>query len=156
VSPQRLLRMVGSVLSVSGQESVFLHCDFHGYNLVVDEAQSVEVVLDLDEASIGDHHYDFRYLPAQAPSVELFQVTVPAYEHSVLPAPAASGSAGIPSFIPTTVSYRLDADPLRGESVAGQWTRAEPADGPRGTTRSRTRMAASIRARTASPRAGLR
>ena len=71
---------VDRVLSVPAPESVFLHGDFHGYNLVVDEAQSVQVVLDLEEASVGDYHYDFRYLPAQAPTVELFRVTVAAYE----------------------------------------------------------------------------
>lgn len=71
---------VDSVLSTPGPESVFLHGDFHGYNLVVDEAQTVQVVLDLEEASVGDYHYDFRYLPAQAPTVELFQATVATYE----------------------------------------------------------------------------
>ncbi len=71
---------VDRVLSVPGPESVFLHGDFHGYNLVVDEAQVVQVVLDLEEASVGDYHYDFRYLPAQAPTLELFRATVVAYD----------------------------------------------------------------------------
>ncbi len=71
---------VDRVLSVSAPKSVFLHGDFHGFNVVVDAAETVQVVLDLEEASVGDYHYDFRYLPAQAPTIELFQVTIAAYE----------------------------------------------------------------------------
>lgn len=71
---------VEQVQGVPGPESVFLHGDFHGYNVVVDAAQTVKVVLDLEEAAVGDYHYDLRYLPAQAPTLELFRVTVVAYE----------------------------------------------------------------------------
>ena len=48
--------------------------------MVVDDAETVQAVLDLEEASVGDYHYDFRYLPAQAPTVELLQITVSEYE----------------------------------------------------------------------------
>jgi aminoglycoside phosphotransferase (APT) family kinase protein len=71
---------VDAVLSVPGPESVFLHGDFHGFNLVVDATMTVQVVLDLEEASVGDYHYDFRYLPAQTPNLDLFRLTVAAYE----------------------------------------------------------------------------
>jgi aminoglycoside phosphotransferase (APT) family kinase protein len=71
---------VDDVLGPSVHESVVLHGDFHGYNLVVDSTATVKVVLDFEEASVGDHHYDFRYLPAQAPTLDLFLATVDAYE----------------------------------------------------------------------------
>jgi aminoglycoside phosphotransferase (APT) family kinase protein len=61
-------------------EAVILHGDFHGYNLITDQDQVVRVVLDLEEASYGDYHYDFRYLPAQEPTLELFLATVASYE----------------------------------------------------------------------------
>jgi ribosomal-protein-alanine N-acetyltransferase len=67
------------VLSIAA-ESVVLHGDFHGYNVVVDDRQHVRVVLDLEEASYGDYHYDFRYLPAQAPTLDLFRAAVAEYE----------------------------------------------------------------------------
>ena len=71
---------VDGALAANEPEPTVLHGDFHGYNLVVDEAQRVRVVLDLEEASIGDYHYDFRYLPAQAPTLELLRATVASYE----------------------------------------------------------------------------
>jgi len=73
---------VDAVLPVPAPESVVLHGDFHGYNLVVDEDRSVRAVLDLEEASVGDRHYDFRYLPGQAPTVQLLLETVAAYEQT--------------------------------------------------------------------------
>jgi aminoglycoside phosphotransferase (APT) family kinase protein len=71
---------VDDVLDPTVTEPVILHGDFHGYNVVVDRTSTVRAVLDLEEASLGDHHYDFRYLPAQAPTVDLFLATVNAYE----------------------------------------------------------------------------
>lgn len=60
-------------------EAVFLHGDFHGYNVVFDDDWRAVRVLDFEESSVGDSHYDFRYLPAQEPTVELLQHTVEAY-----------------------------------------------------------------------------
>lgn len=71
---------VDDVLGSPAAEPVVLHGDFHGYNLIVDSTARVKVVLDFEEASVGDHHYDFRYLPAQAPTLDLFLATVHAYE----------------------------------------------------------------------------
>jgi hypothetical protein len=71
---------VDDVLGPSVSEPVVLHGDFHGYNVVVDRTATVKAVLDFEEASVGDHHYDFRYLPAQAPTLDLFLATVDAYE----------------------------------------------------------------------------
>jgi aminoglycoside phosphotransferase (APT) family kinase protein len=61
-------------------DDVFLHGDFHGHNLVLDSHDRVMRVLDLEESSVGDHHYDFRYLPAQEHTIELLRRTVAAYE----------------------------------------------------------------------------
>lgn len=61
-------------------EPVLLHGDFHGYNVIFDDTWRVVRVLDFEESSVGDHHYDFRYLPAQEPTVELLQHTVAAYQ----------------------------------------------------------------------------
>jgi aminoglycoside phosphotransferase (APT) family kinase protein len=61
-------------------DAVVLHGDFHGYNLVVDEAQRVRTVLDFEEAARGDRDYDFRYLPAQESTLDLFLATAAAYE----------------------------------------------------------------------------
>jgi aminoglycoside phosphotransferase (APT) family kinase protein len=61
-------------------EAVLLHGDFHGYNVITNDAQEVQVVLDLEEASYGDFHYDFRYLPAQEASLELFLTVAREYE----------------------------------------------------------------------------
>ena len=69
----------GALTAIS-PSAALLHGDFHGYNLVVDDSMTVQVVLDLEEASIGDFHYDFRYLPAQEPTLRLFRATVASYE----------------------------------------------------------------------------
>ncbi len=71
---------VDGALAAHEPEPVILHGDFHGYNLVVDESQQVQAVLDLEEASLGDYHYDFRYLPAQEPTLGLLLATVESYE----------------------------------------------------------------------------
>jgi aminoglycoside phosphotransferase (APT) family kinase protein len=60
---------------------VFLHGDFYGENLVFDSGFSrVQAVLDLEAAGFGEPNFDFRYLPGQAPTVELFLDTIDAYE----------------------------------------------------------------------------
>jgi ribosomal-protein-alanine N-acetyltransferase len=61
-------------------EGVVLHGDFHGYNVIIDDARDVRVVLDLEAAAFGDYHYDFRYLPAQAASTDLFRSVAAEYE----------------------------------------------------------------------------
>lgn len=60
---------------------VFLHGDFYGENLVFDtDFSCVQAVLDLEGAGFGDPNFDFRYLPGQAPTVELFLDTIDEYE----------------------------------------------------------------------------
>ena len=61
-------------------EAVLLHGDLHGHNLVWDSATgAVRAVADFETAGVGDPAYDFRYLPAQAPTVELFRDVARAY-----------------------------------------------------------------------------
>jgi ribosomal-protein-alanine N-acetyltransferase len=61
-------------------EGVVLHGDFHGFNVIVDDAKDVRVVLDREAAAFGDYHYDFRYLPAQAATLDPFRMTASEYE----------------------------------------------------------------------------
>jgi aminoglycoside phosphotransferase (APT) family kinase protein len=61
---------------------VLLHGDFHGYNVIFDDRWRVVRLLDFEEASVGDRHYDFRYLPAQEATVELFELASAAYQQS--------------------------------------------------------------------------
>ncbi|MDQ1477165.1 MAG: [ribosomal protein S5]-alanine N-acetyltransferase, partial [Actinomycetota bacterium] len=64
----------------TGAEAVVVHGDFHGHNIILGDEQRVRVVLDLELAAFGDYHYDFRYLPAQAATLDLFRATVAEYE----------------------------------------------------------------------------
>jgi aminoglycoside phosphotransferase (APT) family kinase protein len=62
-------------------EAVLLHGDLHGYNLVWDPLTGeLRLVTDFEWAALGDPAYDFRYVPAQAPTVELFVDAAAAYE----------------------------------------------------------------------------
>lgn len=63
-------------------ETVLLHGDFHGYNVIFDDRWRVVRVLDFEEASVGDRHYDFRYLPAQEATIELFELATAAYQQA--------------------------------------------------------------------------
>jgi aminoglycoside phosphotransferase (APT) family kinase protein len=71
---------VDAVLGGRREPAVVLHGDFHGHNLVLDEHHTVAALLDLEEAGIGDRHYDFRYLPAQEATLTLFLAVVHEYE----------------------------------------------------------------------------
>lgn len=62
---------------------VVLHGDLHGYNLVVDQSPAVTVLLDVETASFGDRHFDFRYLPGQERTLELFHQTAGRYAQLV-------------------------------------------------------------------------
>lgn len=63
-------------------ESVVLHGDFHGFNVVLGAEGRVRCVLDLEECAFGDYHFDFRYLPAEDPTLALFGDVVEAYQLS--------------------------------------------------------------------------
>jgi hypothetical protein len=69
-----------SALSVSG-DSVLVHGDLHGHNQVwsVDDLR-LEVVVDFETSAMAEPEYDFRYLPAQGPGVDLLLATASRYE----------------------------------------------------------------------------
>ena len=61
-------------------DPVFVQGDFHGHNHVWDlKTQSLTAVLDYGESGAADPAYDFRYLPAQGPTTELFLITAAQY-----------------------------------------------------------------------------
>ena len=67
------------VQASSTGEQVILHGDLHGYNLLVRDG-SLRCVLDYDAISVGDHHYDLRYLPGLGSSIEFLMTVVDEYE----------------------------------------------------------------------------
>ena len=61
-------------------ELVFVQGDFHGHNQLWDvEAQTLSAVLDYGESGAADPAYDFRYLPAQGTTIDLFLATATKY-----------------------------------------------------------------------------
>lgn len=63
---------VDAVLAESAG-SVLLHGDLHGHNLVWDRATgALRLVADFETAGTGDPAFDFRYLPGQAQTADLF------------------------------------------------------------------------------------
>jgi aminoglycoside phosphotransferase (APT) family kinase protein len=54
-------------------DTALLHGDLHGYNLVWDPSSgALRLVADFESAGVGDPAFDFRYLPGQANTVDLF------------------------------------------------------------------------------------
>ena len=79
----RVLDRVDHVLTASAESLVFLHGDLHGWNMVVDAACTRVIgLLDLELACAGDHHFDLRYLPALAPTLDLTQRVSAEYERA--------------------------------------------------------------------------
>ncbi len=59
---------------------VFLQGDFHGHNLLVsDDSSHVIGLLDFEESGAGDRAYDFRYLPALGPTLDLLFAVMQSY-----------------------------------------------------------------------------
>jgi len=62
-------------------EAVLLHGDLHGHNMVWDKGTGgLRLIADFETASCGDPAYDFRYLPGQADTTDLFLDVAVAYE----------------------------------------------------------------------------
>lgn len=58
-----------------------LHGDLHGYNIVWDPPSgALQIVADFESAGPGDPAFDFRYLPGQANTVDLFREVTHRYE----------------------------------------------------------------------------
>jgi aminoglycoside phosphotransferase (APT) family kinase protein len=77
---RRWCNWVDAVQADRAGERVLLHGDVHGYNLLVD-AGRLRCLLDFGEVAAGDHHFDFRYLPAFEPTIGFFRRTAESYEH---------------------------------------------------------------------------
>jgi aminoglycoside phosphotransferase len=72
-------RAVEAVLAPAA-DAVVLHGDVHGWNLVANPSRTAVVgVVDVDDIALGDLHFDLRYVPALAPSLDLFRATTSAY-----------------------------------------------------------------------------
>jgi aminoglycoside phosphotransferase (APT) family kinase protein len=63
----------------SPQTNVFVHGDFHGHNQVWGEGQELRAVIDFEESGPAESAFDFRYLPSQGPTVDLFVATCAKY-----------------------------------------------------------------------------
>lgn len=60
---------------------VVVHGDLHGHNQVWDpEALELRLVVDFGECGLRDPHFDFRYLPGNAATLDLVHAVVAAYE----------------------------------------------------------------------------
>ena len=82
---QELIDWVESMLSTSPAgrtgDDVLLHGNWHSHNLIFSYGyQQLMGVLDFEEASIGDRHYDFRYLPSMASTFALLNELIFYYE----------------------------------------------------------------------------
>lgn len=61
---------------------VLVHGDLHGHNQVWDPAQRALVaVVDFEESGVADVHFDFRYLPQNARSLEVLLAAIQTYQH---------------------------------------------------------------------------
>jgi aminoglycoside phosphotransferase (APT) family kinase protein len=71
---------VDEVLAETSGTSM-LHGDLHGYNIVWDPASgALQLVVDFESAGAGDPAFDFRYLPGQTETVDLFREVARRYE----------------------------------------------------------------------------
>jgi len=62
-------------------EAVFVHGDLHGHNEVWDhDRPALRAVVDFESSGAVEAEYDFRYLPAQGPSVHLLLATARHYQ----------------------------------------------------------------------------
>ena len=72
------------------QTNVLVHGDLHGHNQVWDERQELRAVVDFEESGPTEAAFDFRYLPSQGPTVDLFVATCEKYaEYSGTPVDVA-------------------------------------------------------------------
>lgn len=103
-------------------QRVLLHGDAHGHNLVVD-AGHLQCVLDYDAVSVGDHHFDFRYLPAIEPTIAFFRQAAEGYERrtgrTVEPAPVLAWH--IRTVLGDALWRSQAGVPLPGGGTVGEW-----------------------------------
>ena len=78
---QRWCEWVDVVLGEEPSPPVFVHGDLHGYNQVWNQGERrLAAVVDFEESGGCDAHFDLRYLPASARSMDLLFATIDAYE----------------------------------------------------------------------------
>ena len=71
---------VDSVLSGPRRAEVLVHGDLHGHNQLWElGAPALRAVVDFDISGPRDAEFDFRYLPSQAPGIDLFGAVVRHY-----------------------------------------------------------------------------
>jgi len=76
----RWCEWVDDILSDTG-DPVLVHGDLHGHNQVWDgETFCLRAVVDFEGSGAAEAEYDFRYLPAQGPSVDILLATVSHYQ----------------------------------------------------------------------------
>jgi aminoglycoside phosphotransferase (APT) family kinase protein len=84
---------IDGVQQTAWGDPVLLHGDLHGYN-ILQRGGGLVCLLDFGDVCEGDHHYDFRYLPAMVGTIEFFTAVAEAYERStgrqVAPAPVVA------------------------------------------------------------------
>jgi aminoglycoside phosphotransferase (APT) family kinase protein len=68
------------VLAGAAPGQCFVHGDLHGHNELWDlDGPTLLAIVDLEQSGLADPHFDFRYLPAQAPSLALLEGAIGAY-----------------------------------------------------------------------------
>ncbi len=71
----------GVLAEQSPLADVLLHGDLHGHNQLWNRTSStLRAVLDFEACSLGDPHYDLRYLPGYASDLGLTRAVIDAYE----------------------------------------------------------------------------
>ena len=108
------------------QVNVFVHGDLHGHNQVWNERQELRAVVDFEESGPAEAAFDFRYLPSQGPTVELFVATCERYaEFSGSPVDVARVMAWNVRTVLGDALWRSEA----GVALPGGGTAAEWVDG---------------------------
>ncbi len=105
-------------------EPVFVQGDFHGHNQVWDlKTQTLKAVLDYGDSGAADPAYDFRYLPSQGPTINLFRATASSYaEYAGTPIDASRVMAWHIRTVLGDALWRSQAGvPLPGDRSPSEW-----------------------------------
>jgi aminoglycoside phosphotransferase (APT) family kinase protein len=75
----RWCEQIDRVQATSGSP-VLVHGDFHGHNQVWDlDQNALRVVVDFEQTGVNEPEFDFRYVPAQWPGVDLLLMVAASY-----------------------------------------------------------------------------
>lgn len=107
------------------QANVLVHGDLHGHNQVWDERQALRAVVDFEASGPTEVAFDFRYLPSQGPTLDLFVATCAHYaEFSGIPVDVARVMAWHIRTVLGDALWRSEA----GVELPGGGTQAEWVD----------------------------